>query len=503
MKFAHYIRNTCKEAPVELQQKFLNYKDLKKELKAIRSAAGDENEVKIAKNKFFDLLDKQIDIVNGAFEDYANGLLKRFDEMHDRHTFREFCSKVLCRLVSKPGDPDLIMLKALGDDAEWCRRFANINAVATRKIVKKFDKTTQGHEGQERLQAYWSGNKQDKAMFLHSPLLTELKALEVLLAQEQVIKTENKGDTIEVELSQPDQPERNETVSLPRFPSDEFIARNSPPVEVLGDAANHDEEEDDDQLDPGEIPGQESIESVGNHFASGLLLHRQGVEDGAHVGSELGSPGDQVGSKIEPLGALKGSKIESPEDHKGSKIASPGDHEEPTGDHKGSKMEVPGHHKGKMDFHEGKGTFETTGLLDGPVGLHRSHSMASSGLTEDVEDEYKCPICLEPMYHPIGLSCGHTFCADCAFCAVGKAYSLGTVRAIMMNVPDEAMCPECRKPGVFHHAREMKGLGRVIKTKYPEAWAAKREEMKEKTARLRELLARQRAAELGVFRPYG
>lgn len=69
------------------------------------------------------------------------------------------------------------------------------------------------------------------------------------------------------------------------------------------------------------------------------------------------------------------------------------------------------------------------------------------------------------MYHPLGLGCGHTFCADCAFCAVGKAYSLGTVRAIMMNVPTTAACPGCRKPGVFRTAHEMKSLGRVIKSK--------------------------------------
>ncbi len=69
----------------------------------------------------------------------------------------------------------------------------------------------------------------------------------------------------------------------------------------------------------------------------------------------------------------------------------------------------------------------------------------------------------EPMYHPIGLSCGHAFCADCVFVAVGKAYSLGTVRAIMMNVPDEACCPECRQPNVFRAARELKEVGRFIK----------------------------------------
>ena len=35
------------------------------------------------------------------------------------------------------------------------------------------------------------------------------------------------------------------------------------------------------------------------------------------------------------------------------------------------------------------------------------------------------------MYQPLGLECGHKFCADCAFSAVGKGNAIGTVRAIL------------------------------------------------------------------------
>jgi hypothetical protein len=69
----------------------------------------------------------------------------------------------------------------------------------------------------------------------------------------------------------------------------------------------------------------------------------------------------------------------------------------------------------------------------------------------------------EAMYQPLGLECGHKFCADCAFSAVGKGNALGTVRAILDHVALEAACPECRTSGVFLHAIELKETERLIK----------------------------------------
>ena len=53
----------------------------------------------------------------------------------------------------------------------------------------------------------------------------------------------------------------------------------------------------------------------------------------------------------------------------------------------------------------------------------------------------------EVMYQPLGLECGHMFCADCVFTCVGKGRALGTVKAILDHVPADAACPECRTPG--------------------------------------------------------
>jgi hypothetical protein len=70
------------------------------------------------------------------------------------------------------------------------------------------------------------------------------------------------------------------------------------------------------------------------------------------------------------------------------------------------------------------------------------------------------------MYQPLGLECGHKFCADCAFSASGKAYALGTVRAILDHVDPDKACPECRTRGVFVHAIELKETEKLIKQRW-------------------------------------
>ena len=69
----------------------------------------------------------------------------------------------------------------------------------------------------------------------------------------------------------------------------------------------------------------------------------------------------------------------------------------------------------------------------------------------------------EAMYQPLGLECGHKFCADCAFSAVGKGNALGTVRAILDHVDPEAACPECRTKGVYVFAMELKETEKLIR----------------------------------------
>ena len=67
------------------------------------------------------------------------------------------------------------------------------------------------------------------------------------------------------------------------------------------------------------------------------------------------------------------------------------------------------------------------------------------------------------MYQPIGLECGHAFCADCAFTSAGKGYALGSVRAILEHVCPDARCPECRTKGVYVLAVQLKKTEALIK----------------------------------------
>lgn len=63
---------------------------------------------------------------------------------------------------------------------------------------------------------------------------------------------------------------------------------------------------------------------------------------------------------------------------------------------------------------------------------------------------------------PLGLECGHVFCAQCAFSSAGKANALGTIKAVLEHVPADSSCPECRTPGAFMMAMELKELCKLI-----------------------------------------
>lgn len=96
--------------------------------------------------------------------------------------------------------------------------------------------------------------------------------------------------------------------------------------------------------------------------------------------------------------------------------------------------------------------------------------VACTGSRRYSSDDWKpivtCAILLpeqEAMYQPIGLECGHKFCADCAFTSAGKGNAVGTVRAILDHVPSNACCPECRTKGVFVLAIELKETEKLIK----------------------------------------
>ena len=108
---------------------------------------------------------------------------------------------------------------------------------------------------------------------------------------------------------------------------------------------------------------------------------------------------------------------------------------------------------------------------------------ASSGKSSGVgpaqgpfrDDELRCPICLEIMYKPVGLGCGHKFCKACALEAAGFGKVVGAFRNIITYIPARVSCPQCRQKQVYKGAVSLKELSSLIKDRYPKEWASRRQ----------------------------
>ncbi|MCO5607447.1 hypothetical protein L7F22_061643 [Adiantum nelumboides] len=70
-----------------------------------------------------------------------------------------------------------------------------------------------------------------------------------------------------------------------------------------------------------------------------------------------------------------------------------------------------------------------------------------------LEVDVTCSICLEIVYEPVALNCGHIFCFKCACCAA----SVSTVNGFK-KAKKCAKCPLCREPGVFSNAFHLREL---------------------------------------------
>ncbi|KAK9918914.1 hypothetical protein WJX75_008012 [Coccomyxa subellipsoidea] len=413
MKFSSYLKAVEADAPPEWKKKFLNYRQLKKKVKGLspmdcgdaKSGCQDTGPRKGCDREkdaaFFDLLFNEVVKVNREFMKASRKVVSRSHA--SKPSWLHACAaKFGC--FAPPHDAEA-STEEIAQRAEWCRRYAQINSVALRKIIKKHDKVCKCRTGADFLQEVWSGHRRSYGMFLHSPMLKELKSLQAILAAKQQHPNSN-SDTA------------SRTVS----------------VQLSSDAG------DSERVDLPMLPSLELNAAVSQHF-------ERTDEDAKSAAPAAAS---SEGKPLEVFAALEANEA----------------------------------------------------LVQDSLQL-RHLSLTSSGLgdgTEHVDNDYMCPICLEAMYQPLGLECGHKFCADCAFSAVGKGNALGTVRAILDHVALEAACPECRTSGVFLHAIELKETERLIKQRYPKAWAERAEEAHEKEQRLRALLAVQRQRMHAGFR---
>ena len=112
-------------------------------------------------------------------------------------------------------------------------------------------------------------------------------------------------------------------------------------------------------------------------------------------------------------------------------------------------------------------------------------------------DAPTCGVCLDTLYKPVGLECGHVFCRDCLLRAAGVLDHRGTSLAVSLRgretvsrvAAGEAAaepeswrardkCPECRLEGVFLTSTRLRHVEACIKRLDPEGHRARRAESK-------------------------
>lgn len=101
-----------------------------------------------------------------------------------------------------------------------------------------------------------------------------------------------------------------------------------------------------------------------------------------------------------------------------------------------------------------------------------------SGHASSREDA-TCPICLDLLYDPVALACGHQFCSRCAISAAGHATTpkVQRYRDLQLVRTRDAVCPICRaqfvaqgEVGVFEAGAELPHVGQLIKHRFPQEW---------------------------------
>jgi len=90
------------------------------------------------------------------------------------------------------------------------------------------------------------------------------------------------------------------------------------------------------------------------------------------------------------------------------------------------------------------------------------------------DDDLRCPICLDLMYKPVGLGCGHKFCRTCALESAGFGRVSGAFRNVITYIPPRTPCPQCRQTHVYKGAVSLKEVGALIRNRYPEQWDERR-----------------------------
>ncbi|KAK4375053.1 hypothetical protein RND71_005730 [Anisodus tanguticus] len=127
---------------------------------------------------------------------------------------------------------------------------------------------------------------------------------------------------------------------------------------------------------------------------------------------------------------------------------------------------------------------ESNGGKSNDIFSHFSCNLSDTGSTmtlmfpDSVKLEYDltCPICLDMVFNPYALGCGHLFCKSCA-CTAASVMIFQGIKAAS-NV---SKCPVCREVGTYSNAVHMLELDLLLKKRFKQYWkerhASERAEM--------------------------
>lgn len=105
-----------------------------------------------------------------------------------------------------------------------------------------------------------------------------------------------------------------------------------------------------------------------------------------------------------------------------------------------------------------------------------------------------CSICLDTVFDPVSLSCGHIFCYMCA-CQAGSVSVVDGLKA----ASSKQKCPLCRESGVFDGAIRLEELNILLSRRCPEYWEERlRTEREERVKQAKEHWEHQCRAFMGI-----
>ncbi|ONK74255.1 uncharacterized protein A4U43_C03F4380 [Asparagus officinalis] len=127
--------------------------------------------------------------------------------------------------------------------------------------------------------------------------------------------------------------------------------------------------------------------------------------------------------------------------------------------------------------------------------LSGAQPVMSMTFSDSIKYEYSltCAVCLDTVFNPYALSCGHLFCKSCACSSASVLIFQG-----LKTASKKAKCPVCRSVGVYCDAVCMQELDLLLKNRCKDYWRERlREERAEMLKQAKEYWEYERSAFLG------